>query len=98
MSVADPERPLLVRPLSALRRAHADACRLGRERGPSVRREARAVLYGDRRLRYPLLALTTSQEMGPARHALEQRIVAGFTAAPPPGPTRVPPARGPEKG
>lgn len=97
--MADPEGPSpLVRPLSALRRAHAEACRLGRQRGPSVRREARVVIYGDRRLRFPLLALTTSQELGPARHALEQRIVAGFTATPPPGAALVASVRGPKKG
>lgn len=35
------------------------------------------MLYGVRRLRFPLLALQVSRDLGPARHALEQRVVAG---------------------
>lgn len=91
--MTDDDAPsILIRPLSALRRAHAEASRLGQQRGPSAHGQARAVTYGDRRLRFPLLALTTSQDMGPARHALEQRVVAGFVAVERPAPRIVPPA------
>lgn len=85
----------LVQPLSALRRSHEQSCRLGQERGPWMHHAARSVVYGDRRLRHPLMALTTSQDLGPARHALEQRIVGGFAALGPPGASLVPKARGP---
>lgn len=104
MTVDEPEAPsLLVRPLSPLRRAHGEACLLGRERGPgpahpSVRTPARGILRGNRRLRYPLLALTTSQDMGPARHAIEQRVIAGFAATPPAGASLVPTVHAPKKG
>ena len=36
-----------------------------------------SILNGPRRKRYPLIALTTQRSMGPARHTLSQRVVAG---------------------
>lgn len=42
----------------------------------AVERE-RSLLYGIRKLRYPLVALMVSQDLGPVRHAVAQRVVAG---------------------
>ena len=36
-----------------------------------------SILNGRRTKRYPLIALTTQRSMGPARHVLSQRVVAG---------------------
>jgi hypothetical protein len=36
-----------------------------------------SILNGRRTKRYPLMALTTQRSMGPARHVLSQRVVAG---------------------
>jgi hypothetical protein len=36
-----------------------------------------SILNGLRTKRYPLIALTTRRSMGPARHILSQRVVAG---------------------
>ena len=36
-----------------------------------------SILNGRRTKRYPLIALTTKRSMGPARHVLSQRVVAG---------------------
>ncbi|MAA78045.1 MAG: hypothetical protein CL916_02210 [Deltaproteobacteria bacterium] len=36
-----------------------------------------SILNGRRTKRYPLIALTTHRSMGPARHVLSQRVVAG---------------------
>ena len=36
-----------------------------------------SILNGRRTKRYPLMALTTQRSMGPARHILSQRVVAG---------------------
>jgi hypothetical protein len=36
-----------------------------------------SILNGRRTKRYPLIALTTQRSMGPARHILSQRVVAG---------------------
>lgn len=49
--------------------------------------------FGNRRLRFPLLSLQASQELGPCRHALSQRTVAGFMTVhfpPPASPTQTP--------
>ena len=36
-----------------------------------------SILNGLRTKRYPLIALTTRRSMGPARHIISQRVVAG---------------------
>ena len=42
------------------------------------------ILNGIRRKRYPLIALNTQRSMGPARHILSQKIVAGTFSVDPP--------------
>ena len=42
------------------------------------------VLQGQRGVRYPLIALTTQRSMGPARHALSQKVVGGTMTIHPP--------------
>ena len=80
---------------SALEQAHLEGCRLGGARSDVPLQHHRSVLYGDRRIRYPLVALQTSQELGPARHAVAQRTVAGFLQVHFPPPARRSVAQGP---
>lgn len=55
----------------------------------------RGVMFGNRRLRFPLLALQVSQDLGPCRHALSQRTIAGFMTVHFPPPSTPSPARWP---
>ena len=43
-----------------------------------------SILNGPRTKRYPLIALTTQRSMGPSRHILSQRVVAGTMVVSPP--------------
>jgi len=43
---------------------------------PALKPENR--VYGDRGLRHPALGLRTIRQLGPVRHALEQRAVCGI--------------------
>ena len=43
-----------------------------------------SILNGLRQKRYPLIALNTQRSMGPARHILSQKIVAGTFSVDPP--------------
>lgn len=52
------------------------SCRLGQRRTMDLTHE-RSRLFGVHKMRYPLLALQVAQELGPARHALAQRVVTG---------------------
>lgn len=61
---------------SPFRQNHDVSCRLGALRTVAAERE-RCRLYGTRKVRFPLMALMTSQELGAVRHALSQRVVAG---------------------
>ena len=58
---------------------HAEIRRMGIEQHIPREHEFRQLLYGPagRRIRHPLVALMTSQDLGPCRHALAQRVVAG---------------------
>ena len=47
-------------------------------------RKQKDVLQGQRGVRYPLIALTTQRSMGPARHALSQKVVGGTMVIHPP--------------
>ena len=47
------------------------------------------LLRGKRAIRYPLISLTTQREMGPYRHVLSQKVVAGTMAIHPPYVTQV---------
>ena len=47
-------------------------------------RKQKDVLQGQRGVRYPLMALTTQRSMGPARHALSQKVVGGTMVIHPP--------------
>jgi hypothetical protein len=70
------------------------SCRLGQRRTMDLTHE-RTRLYGVHKMRYPLLALQVSQDLGPARHALSQRVVSGtMNVRYPFRPVRVPRADG----
>jgi|GEM_PF-4541023 len=58
---------------------HAWVRTFGIQRHIPREHEYRQLLYGppNRRIKYPLVSLMTSQELGPCRHALAQRVVAG---------------------
>lgn len=80
---------------SALTISHRQSRRLGLARSDVQLRRWRSLLYGTdlRKLRRPLLALEVAQEMGPCRHAVAQRHVAGFMSVhfpPPPSNTARP--------
>lgn len=79
---------------SALERAHAEGCRLGEARDPAELGARRSLSYGPRGLKFPLLALQAEQQLGPVRHALAQRTVAGVMQVhfPPPARAVVRPA------
>jgi hypothetical protein len=42
------------------------------------------LLRGERVLRFPLISLTAQRQMGPYRHVLSQKVVAGIMAIHPP--------------
>ena len=58
---------------------HAEIRRQGVARHIPRELEYRQLLYGPpgRRIRHPLVSLMTEQDLGPCRHALAQRVVAG---------------------
>lgn len=95
----EPEGPRLHAP-SALEHAHAESCRLGEERDPAELGARRSLSYGPRGLKFPLLALQAEQQLGPVRHALAQRTVAGVMQVhfPPPARAVVRPAPAPGPG
>ena len=53
------------------------------EEAETFRKEAlshpsqRGLLYGSREFKWPMIALKTSLDLGPARHALSQMVVSG---------------------
>lgn len=57
--------------------SHSDAIRMGR----LARRHTGAVFFdllrGRRSLRYPVMSILVQKDLGPCRHALAQRVVAG---------------------
>ena len=57
--------------------SHAKAIRMGR----LARRNTVAVFFdllrGRRSLRYPVMSILVQKDLGPCRHALAQRVVAG---------------------
>lgn len=71
--------PAFESPLAAF---HHEARRLAspQHQQPGVRPPD--LLYGRRALKKPLIALTTSRELGPCRHALSQMVVAGVMTTP----------------
>ena len=77
--------PLLVpthKPL--VRRLGADKWLFSENRSKKQLRKQKDVLQGQRGVRYPLIALTTQRSMGPARHALSQKVVGGTMVIHPP--------------
>ena len=50
----------------------------------AINPQTSSFLHGYRIKRYPLLALTTQRSMGPSRHILSQRVVAGTMTVSPP--------------
>lgn len=83
---------------SPFRRDHAASARL---LGLAVARTAREhdrLLHGDRDFGWPMLALRTRFAMGPVRHALTQRVVAGTMTIFPPFLRPAPKAPPPEPG
>lgn len=77
-----------MRPPSLLCARHAEAARLGVAAALPPLLRQRKLLFGRRTLRFPLMALLVSRELGPARHAVAQRAVAGAIVYLPGGPTR----------
>ncbi|HCH64802.1 MAG: hypothetical protein CL927_10360 [Deltaproteobacteria bacterium] len=61
---------------SPLRSMHFDATKLA-SLGPEVEVSPEDVLYGPHGLKFPVLALLVNRHLGPVRHALAQRTVAG---------------------
>jgi len=50
----------------------------------AINPQTSSFLHGYRVKRYPLMALTTQRSMGPSRHILSQRVVAGTMTVSPP--------------
>jgi len=50
----------------------------------AINPQTNSFLHGYRVKRYPLMALTTQRSMGPSRHILSQRVVAGTMTVSPP--------------
>jgi hypothetical protein len=62
---------------SPLGRMHAHAAQLGSFVHEEVGLARADQLYGTRGVKYPMMALLVQRSMGPVRHALSQRTVAG---------------------
>jgi len=69
---------------SRLTRSHAVPSRFLRSSLHSRRFSRDNILYGERGLKWPLMALRTQMNLGPARHALAQMVVAGEMVVFPP--------------
>jgi hypothetical protein len=69
-------------PLSTLHGISCSMTRLFFEH--QVKANTKTVLNGVRGIRYPFLALMTRRSMGPARHVLSQKVVAGTMTVHPP--------------
>lgn len=65
------------KPVTPLVRAHDEACRLGDEGRPRAALARHDLLFGIHALKFPIIAVTVSNELGNCRHALAQRAVAG---------------------
>lgn len=79
------ERPLLVHtPKPLVRRLCIEQWLFSEHHSKKQLRKQKDVLQGQRGLRYPLIALTTQRSMGPARHALSQKVVGGTMTIHPP--------------
>ena len=79
------DTPLLVRGHSPLSTLHGISCSMTRLFNQhQVKANTTTVLNGARSIRYPFLALTTRRSMGPARHVLSQKVVAGTMTVHPP--------------
>lgn len=65
------------KPTTPLVRAHREACQLGDEGRPHRMLAQHDLLFGQRGLKFPVIAVTVSNELGNCRHALAQRNVAG---------------------
>lgn len=93
MSTSDPVSPPgALRRWSPLVANHQEATRLVPPARLQHLNRLRSLLFGRHLTRFPLMALTVSQDMGPARHAVTQRTVAGTVTFITPVPQRVPPA------
>ena len=68
---ASAERP------TPLGRMHAHAARLGAFVHEDTGLSRTDQLYGTRGVKFPMMALLVQRSMGPVRHALSQRTVAG---------------------
>ena len=55
-----------------------------RKKGKFVLEKKQDILHGERALRFPLISLTAQRQMGPYRHVLSQKVVAGIMAIHPP--------------
>ena len=71
--------PLLASPLRDLHRSSSRFERRALQRQLHTDR-----LYGERLLKYPMLALQSSPDLGSCRHALSQMVVAGTMDVRPP--------------
>jgi hypothetical protein len=57
--------------------SHADAIRMGRIARQNTGAVFFDLLRGRRSLRYPVMSILVQKDLGPCRHALAQRVVAG---------------------
>jgi hypothetical protein len=79
------EIPLLVSDVKPLvRRLCVEQWLFSEHKSKKQLRKQKDVLQGQRGVRYPLIALTTQRSMGPARHALSQKVVGGTMVIHPP--------------
>lgn len=69
---------------SPFRRDHAASARFFERSSNQTRRTHVPLLFGERDFGWPLLALRTRYALGPVRHALAQRVVAGTMTVFPP--------------
>ena len=82
---------------SRLTRSHAVTGRFLRTSLHRRRVRRENILFGERGLKWPLMALRTQMDLGPARHALAQMVVAGEMVVFPPFVPNFPTPQAPKK-
>jgi hypothetical protein len=68
---------MLNKPTTPFIISHAEAIRMGRIARQNTGAVFFDLLRGRRSLRYPVMSILVSKDLGPCRHALAQRVVAG---------------------
>jgi hypothetical protein len=68
---------MLKKPETPFTNFHAEAIRMGRLARENTGAVFFDLLRGRRSLRYPVISILVQKDLGPCRHALAQRVVAG---------------------